>query len=44
MNMSMGAQGTFALIIKFLTIDWEPTHIIVGLFEAYDTTSAGLAV
>ena len=42
--MSKGAQDTFALVISFLTTNWEPKHITVGLFEAYDTTGVDLAV
>ena len=42
--MSKGAQDTFCLVINFLTTDWEPKHIIVGFFEAHDTTGAGLAI
>ena len=42
--MSKGAQDTFALVVNFLSADWEPMHVIVGLFEANDTTCVALAV
>jgi hypothetical protein len=32
--MSKGALDTFSLVINFLTLDWEPKHVIIGLFEA----------
>jgi len=32
--MSKGALDTFALVINFLTLDWEPKHVTTGLFEA----------
>jgi hypothetical protein len=31
--MSKGAFYTFALLINFLTLDWEPTHVTIGLLE-----------
>jgi hypothetical protein len=34
--MNKGAFDTFALVINFLTLDWEPKHVTIGLFEAKD--------
>ena len=42
--MSKGQQDTFALVINFLTTNWELKHIIDGLSEAHNTTDVGLAV
>ena len=42
--MSKGAQDTFALVVNFLSADWESMHVTVGLFEANDTTGAAFAV
>jgi hypothetical protein len=41
--MSKGALNTFSLVIHFLTLDWEPKHVIIGLFEARGTTGIILA-
>ncbi len=32
--MGKGALDTFALVIFFLTLDWEPKHVTIRLFEA----------
>ncbi len=32
--MSKGALNTFALVIDFLTLNWELKHVAIGLFEA----------
>ncbi len=40
--MSKGALDTFALVINFLTLDWEPKHVIIGLFEAKWTSEVSL--
>jgi len=29
-----GALDTFALVINFVTLNWEPKHVTIGLFEA----------
>jgi hypothetical protein len=41
--MSKGAFDTFALVINFLTLDWEPKHVGFGLFEAKGTIRINLA-
>ncbi len=40
--MSKGALDTFALVINFLTLDWEPKHVTIGLFEAKRTFGVNL--
>jgi hypothetical protein len=40
--MSKGALNIFSLVINFLTLDWEPKHIIIGLFETRGTTGINL--
>jgi len=35
--MSKGAYNVFVLIINFLGNDWQPKHVIIGLFEASET-------
>jgi hypothetical protein len=41
--MSKGAFDTFALVINFLTLDWEPKHVKLGLFEAKGIIRVNLA-
>jgi len=41
--MNKGAFDTFALVFNFLTLDWEPKHVTLGLFEAKDITIINLA-
>ncbi len=41
--MIKGAFDTFALVINFLTLDWEPKHVTLGLFEAKGITIVNLA-
>jgi hypothetical protein len=36
--MSKGAYNVFALVINFLSSDWQPKHVTIGLFEATKTT------
>jgi hypothetical protein len=31
--MNKGAFDTFALLINFLTLDWEPNHVTIGIVE-----------
>jgi hypothetical protein len=40
--MSKGAYDIHALVIKFLGFDWQPKHIAIGLFEAFDTSRHAL--
>jgi hypothetical protein len=40
--MNKKAHDTFAFVINFLTPQWEPCHVCVGLFEVDDTTRVGL--
>jgi hypothetical protein len=41
--MNRGAHDTFALVINFLTPQWEHHHVCVGFFEVDDITRVGLA-
>jgi hypothetical protein len=41
--MNKGAFDTFALVINFLTLDWEPKHVRLGLFEAKGTIRVNFA-
>jgi hypothetical protein len=40
--MNKSAFDTFALMINFLTLDWEPKHVTIGLFEAKCITRINL--
>ncbi len=40
--MSKGSYNVFALVINFLSNDWQPKHVTIGLFEAIETTSQTL--
>ncbi len=40
--MSKSAFDIFALVINFLTLDQEPKHVTIGLFEAKGTTKINL--
>jgi hypothetical protein len=35
--MSKGGHDIFALVIRFLGINWQPKHATLGLFCAMDT-------
>jgi hypothetical protein len=41
--MSKGARDVFALVFSFLNEKWQFQHIIVGLFEANETTWQAMA-
>jgi hypothetical protein len=41
--MTKGQHDTFVLIVNFLSTNWKPHHVMVGLFEANDATRARLA-
>jgi hypothetical protein len=41
--MFKGAYDVFALLINFLSNDWQPKHVIIGLFETIKTTRQALA-
>jgi hypothetical protein len=36
--MSKGALDIFALVINFLTLDWEPKHVTIGLIKTQGIT------
>jgi len=40
--MSKRAYDIFVLVINFLGTDWQPKHIAIGLFEAFDTSEHAL--
>jgi len=35
--MSESSFDTFALVINFINEEWVPCHVIVGMFEAFNT-------
>jgi hypothetical protein len=39
--MNRGHQDIFALVVNFLSLDWKPHHVTIGLFEANDTIGQG---
>jgi hypothetical protein len=41
--MSKGAYAIFAINIKFLGANWQPKHIVIRLFETFDTSGHALA-
>ncbi len=41
--MSTCSLNTFTLVINFLSPQWEPHHVIMGLFDANDIMKVGLA-
>ncbi len=41
--MSKGAYNVFALVTNFLSNDWQPKHVIIGLFELIETIGQALA-
>jgi hypothetical protein len=41
--MSKGAYEVFAIVINFLSNDWQPKHVSIGLFEATKATNQTLA-
>ncbi len=41
--MSKGTNDVFALVINFLSSDWQPKHVTIGLFEAIETRRQALA-
>jgi hypothetical protein len=42
--MSKGAHDVFAVVIKFLSTNWESKHINIGLFKAHDTSGTAMVV
>jgi hypothetical protein len=42
--MSKRAFEIFAMIVNFLSTNWEPNHITIGLFEANDMNGAIMVV
>ncbi len=36
-------MNVFALVVTFLSNDWQPKHVTIGLFEAIKTTRHALA-
>ncbi len=40
--MFKARMDTFVMIVHFLNAQWEPCHIIVGLFEIVDTTRSAM--
>jgi hypothetical protein len=40
--MSKGAFDILSLVINFFTLDWEPKHVTIGLFEPKGTSRVSL--
>lgn len=38
-----GAHDVFVVVVNFLSNNWEPKHVTIGLFEAIAITSATIA-
>jgi hypothetical protein len=38
--MSKTAHDVFAVVVHFVSTNWEPKHITVGLFETNDMNAA----
>lgn len=41
--MSRVGYDTFTLVVNFITREWKPSHVTIGLFEANDTRGLSLA-
>jgi hypothetical protein len=41
--MSKGAYDIFAFVTNFWGANWQPKHIAIGVFEAFDTLGHALA-
>jgi len=42
--MSRGRVDTFVLVVHFLHHNWEPGHVIIGLFEIIETFGVAMAI
>jgi hypothetical protein len=40
--MSHGWHDIFAMVISFINNLWEPTHIIMGIFEVHNTIGVAI--
>jgi hypothetical protein len=40
--MSHGGHDTFAMVVSFINNLWEPTHVIVGIFEVHNTIDVAI--
>ncbi len=40
--MSKGAYDVSTLVMIFLSSDWQPKHVIIGLFEAIEIINQAL--
>ncbi len=43
-DVQRGPHDVFVVVVNFLSTNWEPKHIIVGLFDANDTSGATMAM
>jgi hypothetical protein len=41
--MSHGGHDTFAIVFSFINNLYEPTHVIVGIFEVHNTIGVAIA-
>jgi hypothetical protein len=42
--MPKGGIDTFALVIDYLDEAWTPRHVIINLFEVYETISGSAII
>ncbi len=43
LSMSRGGHDTFVMVVSFINNLWEPTHVIVGIFEVHNTIVVAMA-
>jgi hypothetical protein len=35
---------TFAMVVSFINISWQSTHVTIGIFEVHDITSVVMGI
>jgi len=41
--MSKGARDVFAIVVNFISSDWEAKHVTIALFEILDMNDVAMA-
>jgi hypothetical protein len=41
--MNKGTYDVFVMVVNFILENWEPKHVIIHLFEPYNTIGAIMA-
>jgi hypothetical protein len=41
--MSQVGYDTFAMVVSFINISWESTHVTIGIFEVHDNAHVTMA-